>query len=82
MLQCPLEACNVGRSQPLFALSLKHEEAFGELLLQVAYDVGGAVGRVVLHHQYVKVVLQGKDGPDDVFDVLALVIGWYDDDAV
>lgn len=83
VLQRPTEACDVGRAQAQLAATLHHEQAVGELFaLQAADNLGRTVGRPVFDDQDVETMLQGKDGPYDVLDILPLVVGRDDDDAV
>ena len=83
MLQRPADACFVGGAQALLAATLHHEQAVGELFaLQAADNLGRTVGRPVFDDQDVEPMLQGKDGPQDVLDILPLVVGLDDDDAV
>ena len=53
-------------------------ESIGKLVLHALYNSCGAIGRVVFNDQNVKAVLQGKDGPDNLLDVLALVVSGND----
>ena len=80
--EAPAEAAEVGGAQSLLAAALDHEEAVGELLLQTAHDVGGAVGRAILDDKDVEHLFQREDGTDDILDVLLFVICGDDDDAV
>ena len=83
VLQRPAEACDVGCAQAQLAATLHHEQAVGELFsLQAADNLGRTVGRPVFDDQDVEPMLQGKDGPQDVLDILPLVVGRDDDDAV
>ena len=83
VLQRPAEACDVGGAQAQLTATLHHEQAVGELFaLQAADNLGRTVGRPVFDDQDVETMLQGKDGPYDVLDILPFIIGRDDDDAV
>ena len=53
-----------------------------ELGLQTFYNLGRAVGRVVLYHEHIKLRFQFKNITENVFDILFFVIGRYDDNSV
>ena len=80
MLKRPAEAGQVGGAQTQLALPFNQVQLCGKLLLEPLRDGGGTVGRTVIDDQHVIITLQGADRPDDVFDILLLVVGWDDDD--
>ena len=82
MFYGPFESGDVGSTQAQLALTLYHKEAVGKLGLHTAYNVGCAVGRVVLDDEDVEIFLEGEHRTNDVFDVFLLVIGRYDNNAI
>ena len=82
-LQRPFETGDVGGAQSELPLSLMDEQSVAELCChEPLHDGCGAVGRPVVNDQYMETFLQPEDGPDDFLDVLLLVVGGYDYDAV
>ena len=50
------------------------------VLLQIPYNMTRAVGRTLVHDQYMKVLLQGKHRVNDVTDIILLIVrGNYDE---
>ena len=82
--QSPLESSNVGSTQPEFSASLDDEETVGKLLLaHHSFDNSRrTVGRSVVNHQDVETFVQSEHCPDDFLNILLLVVGRYDDNAV
>jgi len=70
---------NVSCSQSQLALSLFNEKARWELLHQVLYDPCSSVRRIVFNDEDVKILFQGENLPDDLFDILLLVVCGNDD---
>ena len=73
------EAFEVCRAQPELAGTLDQVDARIARRPR-AHHAGGAVGRVVVHHQHVQPVRQRQQLPDHGVDVLALVVGGNDDE--
>ena len=79
-LQRPAESGHVGRSKAELAAPFDQVQPLRELLLQVLDRSGGAVRRAVVDDQDVIAAFQVEDGPDDLGDVLDLVVGRDDDE--
>jgi len=77
LLECPLEACDVGTPEALFSAAVKDVYAgvFG------GYGIGqlsGSVRGIVIHKKDVERFVFPEDSPRDVLDGFTFVIGWYD----
>ena len=80
MVERPAETRQVGSAQSQLALPLNQVQLRGKFLLQPLDDAGRAVRRPVVDDQHVIIAIQRTDGPDDLLDVLFLVVRRDDDD--
>ena len=81
--QGPAEAGDVGSAQSELSLALEDEEPVGKLVGHQSFDdLCRAVGRPVVDDEDMETFLQAEDGADDFLDILLLVVGRDDDDAV
>ena len=82
LLEGPLEAVDVGGTQAQLALALVEVYASRMLSLHLAHQVGRAVGRIVVDDEQVEGFRQCNHSLDDGLDVLAFLVGGYDDQSM
>ena len=83
MLQRPFEPGNVGGAEAQLASALHQMHTLGVLANEFAHDGGSAVGRTVVNHKHVELVLGDfEHSLGDGTDVFLLVISGYDNDAI
>ena len=78
----PFEALDICRAEPQLAAAAYQLDTPGVVGHEAADNPGGAVGRIVVDDEYVKPLLEAKHGLDYRLDILLLVIGRDDDQAV
>ena len=82
-LQRPFKSCYIGRAQSLFPASLDDKQPVGKLgVHQPVHNLRRAVGRSVVNHEYVETLLEGEHRTNNLLDVLFLVVGRNDYNAV
>ena len=82
-LQRPLESGNIGSAQTQFTAPFQQEQPVAELPVhQSLHNLCRAVGRTVVNDQDMKLLFQSEHGPDNLLDVLLLVVGGDDNNAV
>ena len=98
VVECPAEACDVGGAESELAGPFDDKQAVGELRLhETMHDLRGAVGGAVVDDEDVELVAcrlhspitgiddglaECENGTDDFLDVLLLVVGRDDDNAI
>ena len=81
-LQRPLEACDVGGTQSLLPRALEEVDLLGIFTLLVSDDRGSPVGRAVVDDQQMEGLRESHDGIDHLSDILTLIVGRDDDNAI
>ena len=83
MFQRPFEAHDIRSTQPLLPAAFQKEQTVGKLLRhQSFHDSCRTVGRTIVNNQNMETLLQTEYGPDNLLDVLLLVIRRNDDNTV
>ena len=74
-LQCPLEACNIGRTQAELATALHQMYSLAILGNLGADNIGSAIGRTIIDIEEVESPLERHHLVGHTSNILALVIG-------
>jgi hypothetical protein len=77
-----LKTGEVGWAEPLFVLSVKNSDAAGISVGEFVSEISRAIGRVIVHHQHVNVTRLRAYRVYEVFEVLAFVVGRYNNDGL
>ena len=76
----PFEAVDVSGSESQLPPSLFQENGLAEPGLQLPYDLRRSIGRSVVDHQNMKILLQVMHRLQDLFNILPFVICWNNDE--
>ena len=83
MLERPLEPCDIGCAEAQFAATFQDMQTTGKFASHQILDYRSrTIGRTVVDYQNVETMFKVHHGADDVFDVLALVVGGDNYDAI